>query len=69
MNPSQKQGKGNPSPQNKGKDNQSPPQEKKENGKTKKEIEKWCEFHKIPWHKTDECHSKQSLVLRSNLQN
>jgi hypothetical protein len=23
---------------------------------------KWCDFHKSPWHNTDECHSKQSLV-------
>jgi hypothetical protein len=24
---------------------------------------KWCDFHKIPWHNTDECLSKQSLVV------
>jgi hypothetical protein len=24
---------------------------------------KWCEYHKIPWHNTEECHSKQSLVV------
>ena len=23
---------------------------------------KWCEFYKIPWHNTNECHSRQSLV-------
>jgi hypothetical protein len=23
---------------------------------------KWCEYHKIPWHNTEECRSKQSLV-------
>jgi hypothetical protein len=23
---------------------------------------KWCEYHKIPWHNTKECHSKQSLM-------
>jgi hypothetical protein len=37
-------------------------QEKKGHGKTKKDTEKWCEFHKSPWHNTDECRSKQSLV-------
>jgi hypothetical protein len=61
--------KRNPNTQNKGQrkdgqpqDNQSKPQTKKGNGKTKKDTGKWCEFHKIPWHNTDECHSKQSLV-------
>jgi hypothetical protein len=43
-------------------ENQSKTQEKKGHGKTKKDTGKWCEFHKIPWHNTDECHSKQSLV-------
>jgi hypothetical protein len=43
-------------------ENQSKTQEKKGHGKTKKDTRKWCEFHKIPWHNTDECHSKQSLV-------
>jgi hypothetical protein len=28
----------------------------------KNDIGKWCDFHKIPWHNTDECRSKQSLV-------
>jgi hypothetical protein len=23
---------------------------------------KWCEYHKIPWHNTEECCSKKSLV-------
>jgi hypothetical protein len=43
-------------------ENQSKTQEKKGHGKTKKETEKWCEFHKIPWHNTNECRSKYSLV-------
>jgi hypothetical protein len=29
----------------------------------KKDMEKWCEYYKIPWHNTDECHSKQSLMV------
>jgi hypothetical protein len=24
---------------------------------------KWCEYHKIPWHNTEECFSKKSLVV------
>jgi hypothetical protein len=43
-------------------ENQSKTQEKKGHEKTKKDTEKWCDFHKIPWHNTDECHSKWSLV-------
>jgi hypothetical protein len=43
-------------------ENQSKPHEKKGHGKTKKDTEKWCDFHKIPWHNTDECRSKHSLV-------
>jgi hypothetical protein len=29
----------------------------------KKDMGKWCEYHKIPWHNTEECRSKQSLVV------
>jgi hypothetical protein len=35
--------------------NQSKPQEKKGHEKTKKDTEKWFDFHKIPWHNTNEC--------------
>jgi hypothetical protein len=50
------------SPNKQSPENQSKPHEKKGHGKTKKDTRKWCDFHKIPWHNTDECHSKQSLV-------
>jgi hypothetical protein len=36
----------------------------KGNGETKKDIGKWCNFHKIPRHNTDECHTKQSPVAK-----
>jgi hypothetical protein len=25
---------------------------------------KWCEYHKIPWNKTEECCSKKSLMVK-----
>jgi hypothetical protein len=37
-------------------------QHNKGNKKMKKEMGKWCEYHKIPCHNIDECRSKQSLV-------
>ena len=38
-------------------------QHKKVNEKMKKDTGKWCEYHKIPWHNTNECLSKQSLMV------
>jgi hypothetical protein len=29
----------------------------------KNDTGKWCDLHKIPWHKTDESRSKQSMVV------
>jgi hypothetical protein len=37
-------------------------QHRKGNEKTKKDMRKWCEYHKIPWHSTEKFHFKQSLV-------
>jgi hypothetical protein len=34
------------------------------NEKTKKDMGKWCEYHKIPWNNTEECRSKKSLVVK-----
>jgi hypothetical protein len=39
-------------------ENQSKPHEKMGDRKMKKVTEKWCDFHKIPWHNTNECRSK-----------
>jgi hypothetical protein len=44
-------------------ENQSKPQEKKGQGKTKKDTEKLYDFYKSPWHNTDDCRSKYSLVV------
>jgi hypothetical protein len=38
--------------------------ENKGHGKTKKDIGNWYHFHKFPWHNTDKCHSKKSLVVK-----
>jgi hypothetical protein len=45
-------------------DNPSKPQMKKGNGKAKKDTRKWCKLHKSPWHNTNECRAKQSLVAK-----
>ena len=29
----------------------------------KKDMVKWCEYHKTPWDNTEECHSNQSLMV------
>jgi hypothetical protein len=49
-----KKGKGDPNPHNKGQindgnyqNNQSKPQHKKGDAKMKKDMGKWCEYHKI----------------------
>jgi hypothetical protein len=66
----QKQGKGTPKLQKKGpsqggvaQDNPPKPQVKNNTMKTKKDMGKWCEFHKISTHDTSECRAKQSLVV------
>jgi hypothetical protein len=44
--------------------NQFETKDKKGKVKMKNDTRKWCDFHKIPQHNTDECHSKQSLVVK-----
>jgi hypothetical protein len=69
-NPSQQNpGKGSPNPQNKGQrkygqyqENHSNLQAKKDTRKIKKDIKKWCHFHKSPWNNTADCRSKKSLL-------
>jgi hypothetical protein len=53
---------GKDDPKNQPLENHSKPQEKKGNGNMK-DTRKWCDFHKIPWINTNECHSKMSLVV------
>ena len=67
----QKLGKCGPNPQKKGQrkygqyqDNQSKLQANKDTIKTKKYIEKWCDFHKSPWHNIADYRSKKSLVAK-----
>jgi hypothetical protein len=44
-------------------DNQSKKHDKKGKGKKKNDIGKWCDFHKILWHNTDECRLKHSFGI------
>jgi hypothetical protein len=44
-------------------------QHKKGNEKMKKDMGKWCEYHKNPWNNTEECRSKQSLMVELKASN
>jgi hypothetical protein len=44
-------------------ENQSKTQEKNGKGKMKNDTKNWCDFQKIPSQNTDDCLSKQSLVV------
>jgi len=45
-------------------DNPPKLQEKKNTAKLKKDMRKWCEFHKSSTHNTSEFRAKQSLVAK-----
>lgn len=45
-------------------DSMSKSQEKNGNGKMKKDTKMWCEFHKIPWHNTNEYCTNHSLMAK-----
>lgn len=67
----QKPRKEGPNSQNKGQSKESQPQgnqpklqAKKGNEKSKKDTRRWCEFHRSPWHNTDEFCLKQILFAR-----